>query len=113
MANHARMSAWTENFHKKKPLEGSRGSRSRPPVLVGQTLRVQAEGRALERNQGRARGPAAGSPSASISSVVRISLRIRKRTPSGDSKEKPAPRPGTTSRTRRVCFQYSNWAAPM
>jgi hypothetical protein len=35
-------------------------------------------------------------------------LRIRKRTPSGASSEKPEPRPGTTSTVRCVCFQSSN-----
>jgi kumamolisin len=43
---------------------------------------------------------------ASSSSVISRD-RIRKRTPSGASTEKPLPRPGTTSTVRWVCFQYS------
>jgi hypothetical protein len=39
--------------------------------------------------------------------------RIKKRTPSGASKENPAPRPSTTSTVRCVCFQYSYWSAPI
>ena len=43
-----------------------------------------------------------------VSSSVNSRDRIRKRTPSGASSEKPAPRPGTTSTVRWVCVQYSN-----
>lgn len=45
---------------------------------------------------------------AAYSASVSSRERIRKRTPSGASREKPAPRPGTTSMVRWVCFQYSN-----
>ena len=34
--------------------------------------------------------------------------RVRNRTPSGASNEKPAPRPGTASMISWVCAQYSN-----
>ena len=57
-----------------------------------------------------------GDPAASSSldsSSVKRRLRVRNRSPSGASSEKPAPRPGTTSMISCVCFQYSNWAAPM
>src|SRR5699024_7471616 len=37
--------------------------------------------------------------------------RMMKRLPVGDSTLKPPPRPGTTSRVRWVCFQYSNCSA--
>ena len=37
--------------------------------------------------------------------------RMRKRTPSGASREKPLPRPGTTSTVRRVWDHTSNWLA--
>ena len=46
--------------------------------------------------------------SAADSSSVKSRDRMRKRTPSGASSENPAPRPGTTSSVRWVCFQYSN-----
>ena len=36
-----------------------------------------------------------------------------KRTPPGASREKPLPRPGTTSSVSAVCFQNSNWSLPM
>jgi hypothetical protein len=39
------------------------------------------------------------------SSSLKTRDRIRNRTPSGASTEKPAPRPGTTSMVRWVCFQ--------
>ena len=44
-------------------------------------------------------------PRADLSSSVNSRERIRKRTPSGASTEKPQPRPGTTSTVRWVCFQ--------
>ena len=51
----------------------------------------------------RAGGPAASS--AATSSSVKTRLRVRKRTPSGASSEKPEPRPGTTSMMSWVCCQ--------
>ena len=45
---------------------------------------------------------------AAISSSVNTEERMRKRTPSGASSEKPPPRPATTSTTRCVWDQYSN-----
>ena len=39
------------------------------------------------------------------SASVKTRLRVRKRTPSGASNEKPEPRPGTTSMISWVCFQ--------
>ena len=60
--------------------------------------------------------PRSGSPSAkscAYSSSEKIRERMRKRTPSGASTEKPLPRPLRTSTVRWVCFQYSYYAAPM
>lgn len=47
---------------------------------------------------------------AAYSESVNKRERTRKRTPSGASRENPAPRPFTTSMVRWVCFQYSNCA---
>jgi putative spermidine/putrescine transport system ATP-binding protein len=58
-------------------------------------------------------GGGAASARRADSSSVNTRLRVRKRTPSGASSEKPAPRPGTTSMMSWVCAQYSNCAAPM
>jgi hypothetical protein len=68
---------------------------------VPTTCRV---GPAYESGGADCRPVGAGCSSANSSSVSRRE-RIRKRTPSGASTLKPAPRPGTTSMVRCVCDQ--------
>ena len=63
-------------------------------------------------DQAAGMGDAAASSSFDSSSV-KSRLRVKNRRPSGASREKPAPRPGTTSMMSCVCFQYSNCAAPI
>ncbi len=61
-------------------------------------------------------GPRRTAPSrlkARYSSSLNKRDRVRNRTPSGASSEKPPPRPGTTSIVRWVCCQYSNCGPPM
>jgi len=53
------------------------------------------------------------SSNACHSSSVNRRERVRKRYPSGPSSENMPPRPGTTSIISWVCFQYSNWEAPI
>ncbi len=52
-------------------------------------------------------------PSAAYSSSVSNRDRIMNRNPVGASSENPAPRPGTRSMVRWVCFQYSYCGADM
>ena len=91
-------------------LDARRRSVPRHQELIPQALRTGDIAAAV------AASPRSGAPSsfsARCSASVNKRERIKKRTPSGASREKPAPRPGTTSTVRWVCAQYSNWAALM
>jgi N-acetylglutamate synthase-like GNAT family acetyltransferase len=94
---------WRNPCHKEGRVDGSRSPCAAAWGCLGSNWYDCAQHHAAK-----------GAPrSAANSASLNTRPRVKNRTPSGASTEKPAPRPGTTSMMSCVWRHSSNWAAPI
>ena len=89
------------------PARGQREQGQTKPAAADHATEVHPPSLAAER------AGSSGLVHSTGYSTAQISDRVRNRTPSGASRLKPEPRPGTTSMMRRVCCHRAHWALPM